>query len=338
MAQSYASLHPVDQILTNLAIESIPSDVQLIGDKIFESIDVSSVGRTGTILVENSRNFMGAQSGITAERAPGASRARLNGFDRSSITFACKPFGFEDGIAMEDIYDSQFPQGEEQRLSKKVGRALKLAREQRAASLMFTAGNWSNSTLANLNNGSTGTQWNQAGAEPLTDLHVLMDVVRASNHGIKPDSLILGYGAIRALARNPEIRGIFLATSGAASGERILQNQAVIEVLKAHLGISNIYVGDARVETAVAGLASSEADIWTASTVWMGSLRGSDAIQQQGGVKMAPLAAANFSFMPLYAGQYDSLDKTTRNVWAEMIDQDKIIDSNMGYCLTSCLA
>jgi hypothetical protein len=338
MAQSYASLHPVDQILTNLAIESVPSDVQLIGDKIFESIDVASVGRTGTILVENSRNFMGAQAGLDAERAPGASRARLNSFDRSSLTFSCKPFGFEDGIAMEDIYDSQFPQGEEQRLSKKVGRALKLAREKRAANLMFTAGNWANSTLANLNNGSTGTQWNQAGAEPLTDLHCLMDVIRGNNHGIKPDSLILGYGAVRALARNPEIRGIFLATSGATSGERILQNDAVLEVLKAHLGIPYIYVGDARIETAVAGLASSEADIWTSSTVWMGSLHGSDAIQQQGGVKMAPLAAANFSFMPLYAGQYDSLDKTTRNVWVEMIDQDKIIDSQMGYCLTSCLA
>ena len=58
MASSYSNLHPVDQILTNLVIEAVPSDDQLIADKVFEPIVVPE--RSGTILLEETRNFMGA--------------------------------------------------------------------------------------------------------------------------------------------------------------------------------------------------------------------------------------------------------------------------------------
>ena len=58
MASSYSNLHPVDQILTSLVQEVVPSDNQLIADKVFETIKVPE--RSGTLLVENTRNFMGA--------------------------------------------------------------------------------------------------------------------------------------------------------------------------------------------------------------------------------------------------------------------------------------
>ena len=47
MASSYSNIHPVDQILTNLAIEAIPSDDQLIADKVFEKINIPE--RSGTL-------------------------------------------------------------------------------------------------------------------------------------------------------------------------------------------------------------------------------------------------------------------------------------------------
>jgi len=55
MASSYSNLHPVDQILTSLVVEAVPSDDQLIADQIFETIKVPE--RSGTILLEESRNF-----------------------------------------------------------------------------------------------------------------------------------------------------------------------------------------------------------------------------------------------------------------------------------------
>ena len=67
MASSYANIHPVDQILTSLVVETVPSDDQLIANKIFETIKVPE--RSGTLLLEETRNFMGAGAGLDLERA-----------------------------------------------------------------------------------------------------------------------------------------------------------------------------------------------------------------------------------------------------------------------------
>ena len=55
MASSYSNLHPVDQILSSLVVEAVPSDAQLIADKLFENIKVPE--RSGTLLIEQTRNF-----------------------------------------------------------------------------------------------------------------------------------------------------------------------------------------------------------------------------------------------------------------------------------------
>ena len=38
MASSYSNLHPVDEILSSLVIEAVPSDNQLIADALFETV------------------------------------------------------------------------------------------------------------------------------------------------------------------------------------------------------------------------------------------------------------------------------------------------------------
>lgn len=331
MASSYSNLHPVDQILTSLVVEAVPSDDQLIADKCMETITVPE--RSGTLLLEETRNFMGAGAGLDLERAPGASRASIGGFDRSSQTFKAKIFAAQDSIAMEDIFDSQYPGSEEQRIAKKVARVMKLAREKRAADILFDSTAFETSSPA--------TKFDAAGAEPLTFLHELKDAVFEKAHGINPDSLIFGRKVFRELARNPEVRGYLslgATPNGVASGNRILNDEAVLQVLRDILGIPNILVGQARQDTAVPGAASSESYIWNNETIFMGILRGSDAIvQKSGNVKGMPVAALNFQFGSMVAGQYDSLDKTRRYVYAEEVNQFKAIDSTLGHVVTDCL-
>ena len=309
MASSYSNLHPVDQILTSLVVEAVPSDDQLIADKICENITIPE--RSGTLLLEETRNFMGAGAGLDLERAPGSSRTSIGGFDRSSQTFKAKIYGAQDSIAMEDILDSQYPGSEEQRIARKVARVMKLAREKRFADVLFDSTAFATST--------PGIKFDAAGAEPLTFLHELKDTVFAAAHGINPDSLIFGRDVFRQLARNPEIRGYVGSTSsGLASGNRILNDEAVLSVLRDVLGIPNVYVGQARQDTAVPGATSSESYIWNGESIFMGILKGSDAIvQKSGNVKGMPVAALNFQFGSMVAGQYDSLDKTRRYVYAE---------------------
>jgi len=333
MASSYSNLHPVDQILTGLVQEAVPSDNQLIADKVFEQIKVPE--RSGTLLLEETRNFMGAGAGLDLERAPGASRASIGGFDRSSQTFMAKIYAASDSIAMEDIFDSQYPGSEEQRLARKVSRVVKLAREKRAADLLFGTANFNNDSSTN----EFGGKFNAAGAEPLAYLHELKDTVFEAAHGINPDSLVMGRKLFRELARNPEVRG-FVGTvgNGLASGNRVLNDEVVLSVLRDVLGIENIFVGQARQDTAVPGATSSESYIWTEDSLFMGILKGSDAIvQKSGNVKGMPVAALHLSYNDMVAGQYDSLDKTRRYVYAEEVGVFHAVDSTLGRIITDCL-
>ena len=333
MASSYSNLHPVDQILTSLVQEAIPSDDQLIADKVFETIRIPE--RSGTLLLEETRNFMGAGAGLDLQRAPGSSRATIGGFDRTSQTFKALIYAASDSIAMEDIFDSQYPGSEEARLARKVSRVIKLAREKRAADLLFGTGNFNNDSATN----EFGGKFNAAGAEPLSDLHELKDTVFEAAHGINPDTMIFGRQVFRQLARNPEVRGFAgSAAAGIASGERVLNDEVVIGVLRDVLGIPNIYVGQARQDTAVPGATADESYIWTGDSLFMGILKGSDAIvQKSGNVKGMPVAALNLAFNDMVAGQYDSLDKTRRYVYAEEVNVYHAVDSTLGRIITDCL-
>jgi hypothetical protein len=333
MASSYSNLHPVDQILTSLVGEAVPSDDQLIADKVFETISIPE--RSGTLLLEESRNFMGAGAGLDLERAPGSSRATIGGFDRTSQTYKALIYAANDSIAMEDIFDSQYPGSEEARLAKKVSRVLKLAREKRAADLLFGTANFNSASCT----AEFGGKFNAAGATALSDLHELKDTVFAAAHGINPDSLIFGREVFRQLARNPEVRGyVGSSAAGIASGNLILNDEAVLAVLRDVLGIPNIYVGQARQDTAVPGATASESYIWTGDSLFMGILHGSDAIvQKSGNVKGMPVAALNLSFQDMVAGQYDSNDKTRRYVYGEEVGVFHAVDSTLGRIITDCL-
>lgn len=326
---SYSNLHPVDQILTNIVAEAIPSDSQLIAGRVMEQVDVPE--RSGTLLVEETRSFMGAPE-ADSRRAPGASRQSLSSFNRSSLTFKAEIHSFEDSIAMEDIEDSQYPGSEEERSARKVRRALLLAQEKRCADLLFSTSEFTNNT-------TPGTKFDAAGAEPLSFLHEQLDVLRAANHGIVADTMVLGYDVFRALARNPEIRSfVGDSSAGIASGNRILANDAVIEVLRSVLNIPNVFVGSARRETAIPGATSSEANIWNGDTIGLYIMRGSDAVaQKSGGVKAMPVAALNMMYKGLQAGQYDSLDLVRRHVWGEHVQLFKKVDADRGRLLTDCL-
>ena len=327
---NYSNLHPVDQILTNIVAEAIPSDSQLIAGRVMEQVDVPE--RSGTLLVEETRSFMGAPE-ADSRRAPGASRQSLSSFNRSSLTFKAEIHSFEDSIAMEDIEDSQYPGSEEERSARKVRRALLLAQEKRCADLLFSPSEFTNNT-------SPSTKFDAAGAEPLSFLHNELDTLRAANHGIVADTMILGYDVFRALARNPEIRSfVGDSSAGIASGNRILADDAVIEVLRSVLNIPNVFVGSARRVTAIPGATSSEADIWQRETIGLYIMRGSDAVaQKSGGVKAMPVAALNMVYKGLQAGQYDSLDLVRRHVWGEHVQLFKKVDSDRGRLLTNCLS
>lgn len=336
MNSAYSVIHPVDQILTSLVQQAIPSNSQLIANQVFENIKIPE--RSGTLLLENTRNFMGAPE-LDIRRAPGSSRVSLTEFDRTNMTFKAENYGLEEKIAMEDIIDSQYPGSEEQRAALKVQRALLLKKEQRAADLLFNT-----AVFTNTNNCTAlmGGKLNAAGTDALTGLDLLKDQVFQNAHGINPDTIILGRGAARALARNPEFRSyltVGATPSGiAGGGQLVLNDEAVAAIIRDVLGIPHVYVGAARRETAIPGQTSSEAQIWNDATIFCGIMKGSDAVvQKSGGVKAMPVAALNFDFKPMHSGQYDSNDSVRRSVWVEEQHIFKEVDTSLGFIVTACI-
>jgi len=217
---------------------------------------------------------------------------------------------------------------------KKVARVMKLAKEKRAADTLFDGSNFNTATST----AQFGGKFDVAGATPLSYLHELKDVIFDNAHGLNADTLILGRQVFRSLARSGELRGFFGDSSnGVASGNLVLNDGVVLNVLRDVLGIPNIHVGAARQDTAIPGAASSENYIWTGDSIFMGILHGSDAVQSRSGVRMMPVAAANMVFETMKAGQYDELDLTRRNVWADESQKFQVIDGDLGFVLTDCL-
>lgn len=336
MNSTYRNIHPVDNILTGLVAQSIPSESQLIAHEVFENIKIPE--RSGTLLIESTRAFMGAPD-LDDRRAPGSSRVELNDHDRSSMTYRAGIYSLQASIAMEDIYDSQYPGSEEQRAAMRVRRALLLKKEKRAADLLFNTAVFTNTdTATNLFGGKV----NAAGTNALSGLDILKEQVFVNAHGNPADTMILGRGTARALARSPEFRKYLSSSAGASGiaggGDFVLNDDAVISVIKNELKIPHVYIGSARAETANPGQSSAESQIWTDSSIFCGILKGSDAIiQKSGTVKAMPVAALNFELFSMNASQFDSPDSVRRTVWVEEQHIFKEVDTSLGFIVTACI-
>lgn len=336
MNSSYRNIHPVDNILTGLVAQAIPPESQLIAHQVFENIKIPE--RSGTLLLEVARAFMGSPD-LDPRRAPGASGQEVNDQDRSEMTYKAEIYRLQATIAMEDIVDSQYPGSEEQRAAMRVRRALLLAKEKRAADLLFNT-----SVFTNTNNCTAlmGGKVDAAGTNALSGLDILKEQVYANAHGIDPDTMIIGRGTARALARSPEFRSYLSSSAGASGiaggGDYVLNNDAVVSIIKQQLQIPNVYIGSARAETANPGQASAEAQIWTDSSIFCGILKGSDSVVQKSAtVKAMPVAALNFEFASMTSSQFDSADSVRRTVWVEEQHIFKAVDTNLGFVLTACI-
>ncbi len=326
---SYSILHPVSQLLTNIVSGGIPSNNQLIASELCEQIPAPE--RSGTLLRESSRSFMGA-TGLDPRRSPGGARAVMGDTTRDSLTFKCEINSLADRIPMEDIEDSQYPMGEEERASLKLSRALLLHREQSCADLMFSLTEFPN-------NVTPTTKFDAAGAEPLTYIHNQLDIFRGDNHGMVCDTMVFGWDIMRALCRNPEMRG-YAGTvgQGFSSGNNILNDDACITALKNIFQVDRILVGAARRETAIIGQASSEANIWNGETIGLYIMRGSDAVSQRSGsIKTMPVAALDIQYKPMIAGVWDDLDGIARNVWVEESNKFLKVDADKGRLIYNTL-
>lgn len=355
--EAYSGFHPVNEILTEVAVNAVPRDQQLIARNLCPPIPVDAL--TGQILVENIRNFAGAGD-LNLKRAPGADRQTLSEHDRGTpVSFSLDCFSLQKSFAIEHnrLRDySQFPTQEETRVVRSVSRAVKLAIESEVAGLITASANWSNAALGSLS-GGTQVKWDLQTGKPLYDLTAIAELIRTgSGLGVKPDTVVMGHAVALAMTRNAEVRGLAgTFAQGLVAGPATVTFSAVKQAVAMTLDISpdRVFIGSSRYASANAGQTSpAYADTW-GDYLWMGCLLGGDPmvsnVSNSTRVTTGPVAALALEGniqgaapgepgMPaMLAGLYDNLPNgaaVRRYAWVDYYYDVVVLDTTLGYLVT----
>jgi hypothetical protein len=263
-----AGVNIISPILSGKAIGAIQKLDLVYGKLPMARVDPTAY--TGKIWVENSAMYQGSPQ-VTAT-ALSANYPQTAAGNPTTVTYTCE----EDKEASQVIPGklqerSQFPLPLDKREAKRLGVNMALRAEIRAATLMFTAGNWGTAALADLGTGSR-TQWSShLTARPDEDIDYAFIAARERAYNCKPNTIIMGQQVIDAYRRCLQAQDIQYVTSGAANG-KILTQDAAIDRIQTMWGL-RVIIGSAVSNTAAPGLTNVQSYIWGKS-FWVGILNG----------------------------------------------------------------
>ena len=137
-----------------------------------------------------------------------------------------------------------------------LARETAIIRERQAAAIAFSTTVFTSATTAL----SGSDQWDNAASDPVSIGQDARDaIVKAS--GETPDTVIIGYDVYKALRQHPAIIEFVSRTSNSVG---IVSNNDIARALD----VENVYVGKAVANTAVEGLAATNAYIWGKFALW----------------------------------------------------------------------
>mgnify|MGYP003137926443 CR=1 FL=1 len=130
MAQSRSQLHPVNDVLRELAIDLDPGAQGFIADKIFSDagavIDMTPYGRNATVLIDGVAPYLG-NADLDLRRAADAPRKAQRGGETTTLTIAISEYAIEESIDRLTEIDAQLPGDEEARAMRRVMNTLMIA-------------------------------------------------------------------------------------------------------------------------------------------------------------------------------------------------------------------
>ena len=334
MAQSYATRHPVAEVLKGLAVDLDPGYQGFIADDLFSNpVDMSNFGQTATLLVDKQHSYLG-DADLDAVRARGAKAQPIRDGDTGTVAISITDYALSHFTPSIDLFNDQLPGSAEERALRRLHKTLAIKREARAAALMMTAANWDTTSAA-------AVKWDAVTGQPISDLLSLQQLVRGVG-GFMPNSLILPWTTLRAIAKNNEVREVLIGTGSATSTPRSLPlaDDAVLAAISGITGIprANIWVPGAQSNTANPGQTVARADIWDSTKVWMGLMGSTEYAQTKTGIRMDAIAAADFragSGVDVQAE--DMINPNGRLQVVSELHDYRIVEDTLGYVFTGVL-
>ncbi len=246
----------VDAVLTNISIAY--RNNKLIGTQVLPIVPVKK---------ESDKFYrFGKERFRTPEtlRAP-KTRSKQSSWTVTTDTYSCDEHALHDLIDDREYQNADTPIAIETTTVETLTDQLLLAQEKRIAALVQDATQYATSNKVTL---SGTSQWSAAStATPVKDVDdakkALLDV------GVRPNAMAISDAVFRALKQCTDIRDRIKYTS---------KDIVTIDLLKDLFEIENIFVGEARYDSATEGQTASLAPVWN-DNVWIGYINPRPALR-----------------------------------------------------------
>lgn len=243
---TYLAPFPVEPRLTQITMAVKP--VGLIADRVLPRIPVPAQRFIYTKLTAAER-FTIPDTKVGRTSVP----AEVE-FGGTNTTDSCEDYGLDDFVPNSDVQNASGTNFDPLALAaESVAVLLELAREKRAADLVFTKANY-NASLSTTLSGTT--QWSHADAEPVK---VILEAADAML--VRPNTLVVGRATWTVLRRNAKVVAALLgkSRSGAATtAAGVLDQQAVADLFE----VDQILIGESFYNTAKPGQTASYSRLW----------------------------------------------------------------------------
>lgn len=170
---------------------------------------------------------------------------------RSTATYSCLPYGYENFVDGETIENQDTPLNEMVDLQEALAEGMAFRRELRVATVLTTGANYNGNTVAL----AAGVRWDTAGGgNPIKDIQ---NAIKNTWTGRGAGDFIgfCSYDVFLVLSRHPMILDLFKFT-GTSPG------LATPDMIAGFFGLPRILVGKARKDTANEGQTASYSRIW----------------------------------------------------------------------------
>ena len=236
---------PVNPQLTAIAIAY--TNPTLIADRVLPRVQV------GKQEFKYLRHNTG--DGITIPNTMVGRRGRPNEveFSATEQTESVGSYGLEWSVPYDDIENAKDPNvnyNPQAKATEFTADLVALDREQRTANVVFNASNYNAGNVTTL---AGASQWNDASSDPVRAILLAMDAMI-----IRPNIAVMGRAVATMLQMHPKVVAAVYAGAGNAAVGGIVG----LDSLATLLGLQEIIVGEAYVNSAKPGQTVTRARLW----------------------------------------------------------------------------
>ena len=199
----------VDAVLTNISVAYMQGTAGFVSTKVFPVIPTDK--QTNTYFVYRKNDWFRDE----AQRRADSTESAGSGYNLDRDFFGCDVYAFHKDVGDQVVANSDNPLAPDRDATQFVSSRLLLRQEIQWSTDYFKTGVWGTDVtgVVSAPTGSQFVQWNNyTTSTPIEQIEAGKEAI-VSTTGFMPNTLVLGYQAMRQLKHHPDIRDRYKYTS-----------------------------------------------------------------------------------------------------------------------------